>query len=879
MKLLKPMALSVLTGPYERKGRVHLAIVVAVMVSFDGTVLENEQTLWKTLPDVPGFSGILDELKPKIKSEVLAMGWAFAPEGRKVPARSVKIQVGSWSKELWVVGDRVWRSGVATEPIAFDRMPLSWERAFGGEGYALNPIGRGLAPVKTDTGQVVHPLPNIELPKKLVGAPGDRPPPAGFGAIDPGWPRRMSKAGTYDKHWLETRFPDYPDDFDPTYFNTAPEDQWLDKPLEGGEQIVVERMHPTKESIETTVPRFVVRAFVSRETDLLRDVAMKLDTIILVPHIERFVMLYRAYVEVKDDEASDVSDLLVALERPNEPKGMSHYRAIREKRLDREKGGLYALRDGDLLPPNIRVGAAASEEDYAALLAREGLVERATKNRARAELERAREEMREAGLDPDKHLPQDIPKEENKAPDMNNLAEFVETTEKQARDAVAEAEKHRERVMEDARQMCLDNGLDFDKLLADAKKKQGGPPKFSAKAEMERLLEMAQLSANAGIGIPEVARLADEDLAQKLLQTERVLKDTYRKHVHQMPRAYELDEEHSRRVRLEVEAMLINGESLAERDFTGANLSGLDFSGRDLSRSFMEAAHLEGCKFVGAKLEQTVLARAKLANAVFTTAKLMGANFGEADCANAQFDGGVDATEAVFYRTDLRGANLRGMLLIKADINEAKLAGADLSGVVASELTVLRSDFRGAKFDGAKITESNLLELDFSGVDFRRCTFDSTVLLDVTANGANFDDAKLETLRVVGVDRGSSLEGATFRRANLRKAFFRGARLQKADFSDALLDNADLSKCDLTHATFEGARMRETRLMKANLKGANLDHTDLFQALMGGANLRGAHFEEASLFRADAMGAVGDDKTSFRGANVNFVRKAARSNG
>lgn len=875
MKLLKPMALSVLTGPYERKGRTHLVIVVVVTTSFDGKVLENEQTLWKTLPDVPGFSGILDELKPKIKPEVLAVGWAFAPEGRKVAARSVRIQLGSLSKELWVVGDRVWKGGVASDPIAFDQMPLSWDRAFGGEGYGANPIGRGLTPIKTEAGQTVHPLPNIELPKKLVASPGDRPPPAGFGAIDPGWPRRVSKAGTYDKKWLETRYPDFPDDFDPSYFNVAPEDQWLDKPLEGGERVVIEHMHPTKESIEGTVPRFVVRAFVSREGDVLRDVTMKLDTILLVPHIERMAMIYRAFVEVKDDEASDVSDLLVALERPNEPKGMSHYRDVREKRLDREKGGIHALRDGDLLPPNIRVGMASSEEDYAELLAREGLIERAMKNRARAELERTREEMRNAGLNPDEHVPKDVP-DDAQAPELNNMAEFVETTEKQAREAIADSAKHQQRVLDEAEAICKQHGIDFGKLVADVKKEQGGPPKFSAKAEMERLLDMAQLSANTGVGLPEVAKLGDPNLEQKLVETEKVLKDTYRKHVHFMPRAYECAEEHSGRVRREVESLLLNGESLADLDFTGVNLSGLDFSGRDLSRSFLEAAILKDCKFVGAKLNQTVLARANLTNAIFTKANLVGANLGEADCTNALFDGGVDASEAVFFKTNLQGANLRGITLKKADINEAQLNGADLSGAIASELTALRCDFRGAKFDGAKITESNLLELDAAGVDFRRCTFDATVLLDVNANGANFDDAKLESFRIVGVDRGCSMEGATFRRANLSKAFFRGARLQKADFSDALLDNADFSKCDLTNAKFEGARMRETRLMKANLTGANLDHTDLFQALLGGANLRGAHFEQASLFRADAMGAVGDDKTSFRGANVNFVRRAPR---
>lgn len=875
MKLLKPMSLTVLTGPYERKGRMHLAIVAAAMTSLDGEVLEHEQTLWKTLALTPGFTGALDELKPKVKPEVLAVGWAFAPEGRKVPARSVKIECGALTKELWVVGDRTWKNGVATEPIPFDKMPISWDRAFGGEGYAANPVGRGLVPTKNEDGSTVHALPNIELPKKLVGSPKDRPPPAGFAPIDPSWPKRIAKLGTYDKRWLDTRYPDYPDDFDPTYFNIAPEDQWLDTPLEGDERVVIEHMHPTKLRVEGKVPRLVARAFVSRENALLQEVSLRLDTVLLVPHMERVVLLYRAFVEVIDDEASDVLDLMIALERHGEPKGISHYREIREKRLDRERGALYTLRDKDLIPTSMRLGNPLSEDEYAKLLAREGLVERATKNRARAQLEQARQQLRDAGVDPDQHIPKDVP-DEPETPDMNELADFVETTEKQARAAIQETEQKQKAALEDVRKLCQENGLDFEKILADARKSQGGPPKFSAKAELDRLHELAILSANSGIGIPELARLSDPTLAEKLVEAERALKETYQKHVHYLPRAFELDDDHARRVRTEVEGLLLEGASLADHDFTGANLSGLDFSGRDLSRTFLEAARLEGCKFVNSNLENAVLARANLKGAVFTRAKLKGANFGEAICTEALFDGGIDASEAVFVRTDLRRANLRGMLLHKADINEALLDGADLSGIVASELTVLRSDFRGVILAGATIERSNLLELDVSGVDFRKSKLAGTVFLDVIADGANFDDAQLESLRVVGVDRGSSLMNATFRRCNLRSAFFRGARLQKADFSDSLLDAADFSKCDLTGATFEGARMREARLMKANLTNANLDCTDLFQALLGGAIVRGTRFERASLFRADAMGAVGDDKTSFRGANVNFVRKASR---
>lgn len=872
------MALSVLHGPFERQGKTHLAIVAAAMTSFAGDVLEKEQTIWKLLAQTPGFTGALDELRPKVRGEALAMGWAFAPPGRTVTARSVKIQVGPVAKELWVVGDRRWKVGGASDPAPFAQMPVTWELAFGGEGYGTNPVGRGYAPVKTEAGEVVHPLPNVELPKKLVGSPQDRPPPAGFAPIDPSWPRRLAKLGTYDKKWLETRYPDYPDDFDPTYFNVAPEDQWIEGNFQGGERVVVEHMHPEKERLEGTVPRFVARAFVSREGDLLREVGLRCDTVLLVPHAERMVLLYRGFVEVKDDEASDVLDLMVALERQGEPKPLEHYRAVREKRLDRERGTLHMLRDRDLVPEGLAVGKEVEEQEgLGAMLAREGLVERAVQSRARAGLERMREQLRAAGVDPDEHVPKDVP-EPATVPPMDEIADFVASVEQQAKEAIEDAEKRRAASLDELRKLCAEQGFDFEKLMEDAKRQNGGPPTFSAKAEMERLHDLAVLSANTGVALPELARLADPDLERKLTLAEKALKDTYRKHVHYLPRAFEAPEEHSARIRAEVLALLGEGASLTDRDFTGVDLSGIDFSGRDLSRSFLEAAKLDGCSFARAVLEETVLARASLREANLEGARLVRANLGEAVLTGARLQG-ADATESVFVRADLSGADARGIVLHKADIAEAKLDGADLSGAQANELTVLRSDFRGVKLGGAVIERSNLLELDVSGVDFRGVSLQGTVMLDVQADGAVFDGANLDSLRVVGVDRGCSLEGCSFRGANLKGAFLRGARLGKADFSDAILDQVDLSKCKLVGARFDGARAREARLMKADLTDASLVGVDLMHALLGGAIVRGADFEEASLFRADALGAVGDDRTSFRGANVNYVRRNPRQHG
>ena len=109
---------------------------------------------------------------------------------------------------LAVIGDRSWSSlGVLSVPKPFTSMPLSYERSFGGPGIDANPLG--------------SPVPNIEDPRELITSPRSKPKPAGAFPIPPEWKSRQQRAGRYDKKWLATRWPYFPEDFDGSFFNAA----------------------------------------------------------------------------------------------------------------------------------------------------------------------------------------------------------------------------------------------------------------------------------------------------------------------------------------------------------------------------------------------------------------------------------------------------------------------------------------------------------------------------------------------------------------------------------------------------------------------------------------------------------------------------------
>jgi hypothetical protein len=169
--------------------------------------------------------------------DVLAIGHAYAPPGTAANQVAVRIQVGDVNKTLLVTGDRGRLGGV--QP--FERMPIIYERAFGGtndqgEVDPRNPIGVGYRGARSSDPDVHTVAPNIAYPNQ------DREP-AGFGALGRGWKPRIDFAGTYDQEWLDTRWPILPSNFDGRHYQAAPLDQ-QSRSIQGGEHVQVVNMTP-----------------------------------------------------------------------------------------------------------------------------------------------------------------------------------------------------------------------------------------------------------------------------------------------------------------------------------------------------------------------------------------------------------------------------------------------------------------------------------------------------------------------------------------------------------------------------------------------------------------------------------------------------------
>ncbi len=243
----------------------------------------------------------------KPHSEVLVHGHAVAPKGRPIERMLVRLELPGRRKDLLVTGERRWERGLlglsASPPRPFIRMPLVYERAFGGADHShpdpkhqgadlRNPVGCGFRKNPRAADAVGAPLPNLEHPQQSLSKWDEAPVPVvGMGSLGRGWQPRIAHAGTYDQRWLDEDYPFLPRDFDTRYFQSAPEDQQLPR-LRGGEVLRCMGMTAAG-SWGVTLPRIALPV-TFRFQDRSAHVEPQMDTVLLDCDAQVVTVTWRA---------------------------------------------------------------------------------------------------------------------------------------------------------------------------------------------------------------------------------------------------------------------------------------------------------------------------------------------------------------------------------------------------------------------------------------------------------------------------------------------------------------------------------------------------------------------------------------------------------
>lgn len=358
MLILKPLRIGCMTRLMPAlSGR---QLVVTGQICWDllaPDTCHTDQKLWETATaEFSGSTTVLDHWVPKLRGEFLVCGKAVAPMGMPVSHLNLSVSVGALRKHIAVSGDRFWRPGLLrthmTDAVPFLEMPITYERAFGGEGYVLNPVGMGYrAQRDVDDGKNVQ-LPNLQSSTRPILHQRDEPTPCALGPVDLDWPGKISSSGTFDKTWFKQRYPLPPVDFDYRVYNVAPTDQQLESGFFwGNEAICVDGMHRSEPEIRSRLPGLVMRLFVVKAgSHRLLEVPARLDTIWLFPSALKGVALYRAVVECDDADARDIDAIMLACERLDQARPIAHYEETYSLRTNEATKALYVLADDQLMP-------------------------------------------------------------------------------------------------------------------------------------------------------------------------------------------------------------------------------------------------------------------------------------------------------------------------------------------------------------------------------------------------------------------------------------------------------------------------------------------------------------------------------------------------
>jgi hypothetical protein len=214
------------------------------------------------------------------RADVLFTGHAHAPPGTLVQRLPVRLALAGGAR--WLLDKTL----LVQEKRGFQKMPLVYERAFGGLGHPENPLG-------------IADEPNIVDPRsdKIV---------AGFAPIGTAWPARRRLLGQTPRDALRGAVYDIPDAFDWAYFQSAPPDQQVIG-LRGDEWIVLDGLHPLRPRLRMRLPGALGLA---RVYDLStfgitegQPLALHLDTLRIDGDEERCSLTFRGVFSVPSEAA------------------------------------------------------------------------------------------------------------------------------------------------------------------------------------------------------------------------------------------------------------------------------------------------------------------------------------------------------------------------------------------------------------------------------------------------------------------------------------------------------------------------------------------------------------------------------------------------
>jgi hypothetical protein len=233
------------------------------------------------------------------RADVLFTGSAYAPPGATLESMHVRLGVYDGGRALLDKALLVRKAG------GFREVPLVYDRAYGGIGWADNPFGVGV------DGGAEPSILDPEEPTRTVG----------FGPISQSLPSRK-KLLRGARRALVGDVPTLADDIAWEYFQAAPRDQRIDW-LRGDEWIVLDGLHPSLPSARTRLPgaRGLARVHGLDRFGVADGQPLDLhaDTLRIDGDDRQVTVTFRGVFPVADEAALSAVSVVAGIEMPGAP--------------------------------------------------------------------------------------------------------------------------------------------------------------------------------------------------------------------------------------------------------------------------------------------------------------------------------------------------------------------------------------------------------------------------------------------------------------------------------------------------------------------------------------------------------------------------------
>ena len=851
-QIFKPSRISLIHKTYGLHGNQFAigGICFFALGQDNQLLIENDQ--WPRVTRHLGQRLLLDMGYAKPRGEVLIAGSAFAPQKKPVTKMTVGVKIGSVDKALKVIGDRQWNGllfSPASLPKPFLSMPLNYTNSYGGPEHELNPLGKGVIDkAQKDPDTRLYHLPNIYRKWQSTFADGAKKSVAGFEPLDIMWPQRTKYHGTYDKAWLDTVHPGFPNDTNPLLFNAAPDDQQIKGFFNPTDSYQIEGMHPELPIIEGQLPPVKIRAFVSQQSsDKSTDdtnfieVPTQIDTVWFIPELMLGIAIHRGVIAANDSDGLDIKQLLLAYEGyQDKPREIDYYQELINIRTDFNQAPAHLLNDSQFMPIKTTEQLERRERLY------RKAKEKQQQKRARIHklyTEQLQQKYPEFDLstipETDANEPSPIPQELIDEGDVD-LSPFMDFAEQKKAEAKTNMDKQLEQAKKEQEKYAVMSekvGKKTPESIENMKARFKQVVHVIAEDLITASDDKTSYRPDWMITLP-VSKEDDTKLTQAALMLAQSKRQARQLAPSVTVLTKPLPQDGAKLLRKWAAQVLEQGLSLAGRDLAGADLSGQDFTGLDLRDIMLEQANLTDCNFTNCQLDGAALTGANLTNTNFTGASLYKANL-------AQCTG---------IKTCFAKANLQQTLLVEAKLTHCDFAKATIDKIQGAEI-----DFEWANFSNAHITGCNFvnakfnqsiwqqanidgctyLECHLQDSDWQRATINRCVMLKTKAKGANFCGVHGTRLQLsnegdfqqadfsAGIWHTCGFRQVDLRHIDARAAVFRGCDFGQSQMQGALLNDVLFDECVMTQAVLDHSICRETFFNQTSLRKALLNQVDL----------------------------------------------------